>query len=944
MALGDGIRRNIAHVTEEERDRFRDAVVQLNNRYYPDGISKWVKQDQIHEATHVHEVPSFLPWHRELCNRFEQLLREFDPDLSLHYWNWTEDPRAASDGNGGIVNLLDEGFMGTGSGTVGVPFAGFPPFSRNVAGGDAPPSPPGVDSDAEIINSTNGLSPNAQWNVIRAKIQSSPNHNSVHTYIGGNIGSPHTAFEDPFIFLLHSNVDRLWGMWQTVPGEEWRLDPELTYGDGSNHPNIIENLEPWAGGSGLRPWAPPDNQQVVKNSKHPSVVGPPCYDTMPTFVPILEVVNPGNVINFNDVPEGETTARATSFRIYGCRDVDLRVKPGTEPSNPFSILTPSGQVTAFHEPGEFIEARIWFGFTGQTPSTSEPSQNVTIEVVGENKEFDFTLKGNSIEREEVAVVLALDQSGSMDAPAGTTGAKRLDLLKESATEFINLIQTNNGVGLVRFDHDAYAVNDATYPGFPVTRITTDNAFDPDRIAARGAVGAHATNLNGWTSIGDGVLMARNTINPVTGYDRKVLIVFTDGVENRPLKIADVMSSIDDRTFAIGLGNAQQVSTAALNALTAGTGGYLLLTDHLSASLDDYFLLTKYFFQILASATNTDIIVDPNGFIGPKMKLRLPFELDESDIICTAILLHELPVVQFSLEAPNGNVITPATVSVGGGVFNGGSRMSYYRFMLPTVAGGHNVHGGRWHALLEVDSKLFRRRLGLFKNDREALSRLQAHGVRYSFNVHSYSNLRMESRVAQNSLEPGAEISIRALLREYGIPVDHRAHVRAEVRRPDNTVGWIELSELEPGVFEGVTEAKLAGVYRFRVMAAGRTLKGRPFTREQLLTGAALPGGDGPFPFDGRDLNGDREDFCRLVECLIEEGALKHFFERNEIDPDALRRCLRQYCVEDDPHRRRQPALEEISPKMIANLVNDRRFVDAILNVTHGRRTPCDLTP
>ena len=90
MALGDGIRRNIARVTKEERDRFRNAVVQLNNRYYPDGVSKWVKQDQIHEVTHVHEEPSFLPWHRELCNRFEQLIREIDPDLSLHYWDWTE--------------------------------------------------------------------------------------------------------------------------------------------------------------------------------------------------------------------------------------------------------------------------------------------------------------------------------------------------------------------------------------------------------------------------------------------------------------------------------------------------------------------------------------------------------------------------------------------------------------------------------------------------------------------------------------------------------------------------------------------------------------------------------------------------------------------------------------------------------------------------------------
>ena len=44
------------------------------------------------------------------------------------------------------------------------------------------------------------------------------------------------------------------------------------------HKVILENLEPWAGGTGTRPWAPPDNQQQVKNCKHPSIVEPPRYE------------------------------------------------------------------------------------------------------------------------------------------------------------------------------------------------------------------------------------------------------------------------------------------------------------------------------------------------------------------------------------------------------------------------------------------------------------------------------------------------------------------------------------------------------------------------------------------------------------------------------------------------------------------------------------------
>jgi len=293
MALGDGIRRNIAHISQAERNKFRDAIIELHTKKYPDGVSKWAKQDEIHQATHVHNGPSFLPWHRELLNRFEQLLREVNPDLSLHYWDWTEDPRRASNGKGSHINLFDGNpgddskdiFMGNSNGIVGAPFASLPTVLRRSLSDGAP----GIDADSTIINAANGMMQNKQWNKIRLEIegvrnrpQGAPNrnHNKIHGYIGGTIGNSHTAFEDPFVFLLHSNVDRLWAMWQTAPNQEWRLDPARTYGNEKDHPTILENLEPWAGESGLRPWTDVDKQQEVKNSKHPLVVTPPIYDNM----------------------------------------------------------------------------------------------------------------------------------------------------------------------------------------------------------------------------------------------------------------------------------------------------------------------------------------------------------------------------------------------------------------------------------------------------------------------------------------------------------------------------------------------------------------------------------------------------------------------------------------------------------------------------------------
>lgn len=280
MPIGDGIRRNIAHISTAERMRFRDAVVELNSRYYSDNdkVSKWIKQDRIHEATHVHGGPAFLPWHRELCNRFEQLLREADGELSLHYWDWTEDPRRAGTGAAGTIDLFTAEFMGVPYGNVGAPFIGFPSITRNVASGKGAPVAPGTDTDSAIIDSTNGVSQPDQWKIFRERLEI--DHDLIHGYIDGSIGNQHTAFEDPFVFLIHSNVDRIWAMWQSVPGEEWRLDQGQVYGKEGSHHSIVKNLEPWAGGRGLRPWAPPENQQVQKNSKDPTVVKPPRYDTL----------------------------------------------------------------------------------------------------------------------------------------------------------------------------------------------------------------------------------------------------------------------------------------------------------------------------------------------------------------------------------------------------------------------------------------------------------------------------------------------------------------------------------------------------------------------------------------------------------------------------------------------------------------------------------------
>jgi hypothetical protein len=353
------VRRNVAEVDQEERDRLRDAILALFDRFSStdDPVNLWFKQDQIHQATHVHDVPSFLPWHRELVNQFEAALQQVDPGIALHYWDWTTDPRHTPDGHGGFVDLMAPDFMGSPEGLLGPPLVacyneGQPagmardealakqrpaPFNATrpprsvvravVSSGRTPHNarlddydlsafPPGhrphSDDDVRVKNDEDVLWPAFQvkyplefeylWRSLSVA------HGWAHAYLGGDIGkdpgstaAQHTSFRDPFVFLLHSNLDRLWASWQLRPDKfdqrTWspRLDPALVYGalaqgegefaddDDNERPfhraqaqrELTEPMPPWNGTGNIKPWS---DHPIERTAQDPEVVRPPLYD------------------------------------------------------------------------------------------------------------------------------------------------------------------------------------------------------------------------------------------------------------------------------------------------------------------------------------------------------------------------------------------------------------------------------------------------------------------------------------------------------------------------------------------------------------------------------------------------------------------------------------------------------------------------------------------
>jgi hypothetical protein len=97
------------------------------------------------------------------------------------------------------------------------------------------------------------------------------------------------------------------------------------------------------------------------------------------------------------------------------------------------------------------------------------------------------------------------------------------------------------------------------------------------------------------------------------------------------------------------------------------------------------------------------------------------------------------------------------------------------------------------------------------------------------------------------------------------------------------------------MFEANTVAGIQGVYRFRVLASGITMRKVAFTREQLLSGAVVIGGNNPPPTSDPSTGAHDTQLCDLLECLLRPEALGRFLAEHHVDPNAVRGCIEQWC-------------------------------------------------
>jgi hypothetical protein len=349
-------RRNIADpsVQMSEVQKYLSAInaIARNASFrFPDGIQYWYKQNAEHyfvatrylngptlppdkptlgaPAFAPHDSDGFWPWHREFVNRYETLLRQADPTVTLFYWDWTTNPTnwptalksavtaASPNGIGGFNGQIASAFTNAANIKTAlskIEVSSSPAVLNNlVVSRFTARSPtyalPESTPDATITGKPT-FSDARIWDEGFDPSTDDEAHNYSHEFIGGggNMDSLAWAAQDPFFFLLHANVDKHWSVWQRA--ETSRFDPSATGGNAMAYAGSMnymnQPMAPWNGltyngtipmppgdleivRSPLTPWTQsPGDQTMFKSANDNSVVFPPIYDVAPLTIPVLQ--------------------------------------------------------------------------------------------------------------------------------------------------------------------------------------------------------------------------------------------------------------------------------------------------------------------------------------------------------------------------------------------------------------------------------------------------------------------------------------------------------------------------------------------------------------------------------------------------------------------------------------------------------------------------------
>jgi tyrosinase len=242
------VRKNANKLKPGERDRLLLALAKLNSTTQAPSSYQSLRNMHVAPASgEEHGGPHFLPWHRTYLLDLERGLQAIDPSVSMHYWRFDQP----------APEVFTRFFMGE---TRQVPFsADFVVLDpSNPLVGWFTDSTPGIlrsstfDTKTEAAPGLPGFELLDQAQTLAlgpnfpdfGAMEGTP-HGAAHVSFNGWISDIPTAPKDPLFFMLHSNVDRLWALWQWMNQRTDPDDPNTYTPQNRDGRRVNDTMWPW---------------------------------------------------------------------------------------------------------------------------------------------------------------------------------------------------------------------------------------------------------------------------------------------------------------------------------------------------------------------------------------------------------------------------------------------------------------------------------------------------------------------------------------------------------------------------------------------------------------------------------------------------------------------------------------------------------------------------
>ncbi|KAJ2084172.1 hypothetical protein H4R24_000245 [Coemansia sp. RSA 988] len=231
------VRKEVRSLSTEEWNTYQSAVEGAKGDRWIDWFG------YLHErvSTKIHGNSEFFVYHRKFINDYEKILRGYQPNVVLPYWNTMIDYQNPAGspvlgdkyfgGNGATGKCVGGGIANNWNFT----YLGNECLQRNFGEADSITTWYSPEYITSILQSS------PKYADLRSGIENSL-HGIVHLSFGGDMNTMHSP-ADPIFWLHHGNIDRLYAQWQAVDpdqrtymydgtdstGKEVTLNDKLTY-------------------------------------------------------------------------------------------------------------------------------------------------------------------------------------------------------------------------------------------------------------------------------------------------------------------------------------------------------------------------------------------------------------------------------------------------------------------------------------------------------------------------------------------------------------------------------------------------------------------------------------------------------------------------------------------------------------------------------------------